>query len=62
MTMKEDLDAEKRAFAKVWARREVQLERALVGAAGLMGDAQGAGADVAEIEALSVKALGGGGE
>ena len=62
VTMKEDLDAEKRAFAKVWARREVQLERALVGAAGLMGDAQGAGADVAEIEALSVKALGGGGE
>jgi hypothetical protein len=61
-TMKEDLDAEKRAFAKVWARREVQLERALVGAAGLMGDAQGAGADVAEIEALSVRALGGGGE
>jgi hypothetical protein len=61
-TMKEDLDAEKRAFAKVWAKREVQLERALVGAAGLMGDAQGAGADVAEIEALSVKALGGGRE
>ena len=62
VTMKEDLEAEKRAFTKVWARREVQLERALVGAAGLMGDAQGAGADVAEIEALSVKALGGGGE
>ena len=61
-TMKEDLEAEKRAFAKVWARREVQLERALTGAAGLMGDAQGAGADVAEIEALNVRALGGGGE
>jgi hypothetical protein len=58
-TMKADLDSERRAFAKVWAKRETQLERALLGAAGLVGDVQALsepGAMV-EIEGLSLHAL-----
>jgi hypothetical protein len=58
--MKDDLDAERRALAKAWAKRETQLERALLGAAGLIGDVQALGApgDVPEIEGLNMKALG----
>ena len=61
-SMKDDLDAERRALAKAWAKRETQLERALLGAAGLVGDVQALGApgDVPEIEGLNMKALGGG--
>lgn len=39
--MKEDLDAEKRAMEKIWAKREQQLHRGLKSMAGLYGDLQG---------------------
>ena len=41
ITMKEDLDSEKRSLQRVWAKREKQLERALVNTAGLYGDLGG---------------------
>jgi len=61
-TMREDLDAERKAFARVWAKRETQLERALTNTAGLCGDLQGiaGGTAVLEIEGLSTLKLGGG--
>ena len=58
-TMREDLDAERRAFTKAWAKRETQLERALTGAAGLFGDLQalsGPG-ELPEITGLGMRAL-----
>ncbi|HXF99669.1 MAG TPA: DUF2130 domain-containing protein [Bacteroidota bacterium] len=41
VTMKEDLDAEKRAMEKLWAKREQQLQRGVKSLAGLYGDLQG---------------------
>jgi len=40
-TMREDLEAEKRALQKHWARREKQLEQALTHTAMLYGGVQG---------------------
>ncbi len=40
-TMKEDLDAEKRAFQKHWARREKQIERVVTNTSGMYGDLEG---------------------
>lgn len=39
-TMKTDLDGERRAMEKLWARREKQIERVLRHTAGLHGDLQ----------------------
>lgn len=39
--LKEDLEAEKRAMEKLWARREQQLQRGIKNMAGLYGDLQG---------------------
>jgi hypothetical protein len=55
VTMREDLEAEKRAFQKHWAKREKQLERALTCATGLYGDFQGiVGASLPQIERLEL--------
>ncbi len=40
-TMKADLEAEKRALEKVWAKREMQIARVLKSTAGMYGDLQG---------------------
>jgi hypothetical protein len=40
-TMRDDLEREKRAFQKAWARREKEIDRAIVSAAGLWGDIEG---------------------
>ncbi len=57
--MKGDLDAEKRAITKAWAKRERQLEKALMGTAQLYGSVQGiVGSSLPEIEALSLDAIG----
>jgi hypothetical protein len=57
-TMREDLDKERRVLTKHWAKREAQLERALLASAGMYGDLQGiAGQGLAEIEGLDLKAL-----
>lgn len=41
VAMKEDLDAERRAMEKLWAKREAQLQRGVKSLAGLYGDLQG---------------------
>jgi hypothetical protein len=57
-TMQEDLDKERRAITKQWAKREQQLARALRAAAGMHGDLQGiAGKSVAELDGLDLKSL-----
>ncbi|KKM06447.1 hypothetical protein LCGC14_1743880, partial [marine sediment metagenome] len=40
IAMKEDLEAEKRATQKIWAKREKQIERVISNTAGLHGDLQ----------------------
>jgi hypothetical protein len=57
--MKTDLDAERRAFEKLWSRREKQLVRALGSTAGLYGDVQGlVGASaLPEIKTLSLESI-----
>jgi hypothetical protein len=40
-TMKEDLDAERRAMEKLWARREQQIQRGVKSIAGMYGDLEG---------------------
>ncbi len=41
VAMKEDLEAERRAMEKLWAKREQQLQRGVKSLAGLYGDLQG---------------------
>lgn len=41
VTMKTDLESEKRAFAKIWARREKQIEQAITNTALMYGSIQG---------------------
>ena len=61
-TMQTDLDAEKRAITRAWSKRSTQLENALTATAGLVGDIQGVGAEMPEIEGISFHALGSGSE
>jgi hypothetical protein len=52
-TLRQDLEAEKRAMQKVWAKREKQLDRAVLNTAGLYGDLSGIiGATLPAIEKL----------
>ncbi|MBI2808692.1 MAG: DUF2130 domain-containing protein [Planctomycetes bacterium] len=37
-TMKEDLDSERRAIQRLWAKREKQIDRAMINTSGLYGD------------------------
>lgn len=58
-TMQEDLDKEKKAITKQWAKREEQIERVMQGTVGMYGDLQGiAGKTMQEIEGLDIKLLG----
>jgi len=57
-SMKEDLDKEKKAITKQWAKREEQIDRVMQGTVGMYGDLQGiAGKTLQEIEGLEMKAL-----
>ena len=57
-TMKDDLEKEKKAITKQWAKREEQIERVMRSTVGMYGDLQGiAGKTVQEIEGLDLKAL-----
>ncbi|MBI4026496.1 MAG: DUF2130 domain-containing protein [Verrucomicrobia bacterium] len=57
-SMKEDLDKEKKAITKQWAKREEQINRVMQSTVGMYGDLQGiAGQTIQEIEGLSLKAL-----
>jgi len=56
--MKEDLDREKKAITKQWAKRDEQIERVMQATVGMYGDMQGiAGKTLQEIEGLEMKAL-----
>ncbi|BFU90993.1 MAG: hypothetical protein NTAFB01_21800 [Nitrospira sp.] len=57
-TMQEDLDKEKKAIVKQWAKREEQIDRVMQATAGMYGDLQGiAGKTIQEIEGLELRAL-----
>ena len=57
-TMQEDLDRERKAIMKQWAKREEQIERVMGATVGMYGDLQGiAGKSLQEIEGLSLVAI-----
>ena len=59
-SMQDDLDKEKKAIIKQWAKREEQIERVMQATAGMYGDLQGiAGRTLKEIEELEFLALAG---
>jgi hypothetical protein len=59
--MQQDLQDEKKAMQKIWARREKQLDMASGAIAGMYGDLQGiAGRQLKEIEGLDLRSLGAG--
>lgn len=54
-SMQEDLEREKKAITKQWAKREAQLERVVGATVGMYGDLQGiAGRSLLEIDELSL--------
>jgi hypothetical protein len=54
-SMKEDLDQEKRAMTKMWAKREKQIERIVNNTVGMYGDMQGIiGASLPQIKSLEL--------
>lgn len=56
--MQEDLDKEKKAITKQWAKREEQIDRVMQSTVGMYGDLQGiAGKSLQEIEGLELRAL-----
>lgn len=58
-TMQEDLDKERKAIMKQWAKREAQIERVMNATVGMYGDLQGiAGKSLQEIEGLEIGMLG----
>ncbi len=57
--LQEDLDKEKKAIMKMWAKREQQIEGAVEATVGMFGDFQGiAGQSLQEIEGLDIQRLG----
>ena len=58
-TMQDDLDKEKKAITKQWAKREEQIDHVMQATVGMYGDLQGiAGKTMQEIEGLDIKLLG----
>lgn len=57
-SMQEDLDKEKKAIVKQWAKREEQIDRVMQATAGMYGDLQGiAGKTIQKIEGLELRSL-----
>lgn len=57
-SMQEDLDKEKKAITKQWAKREEQIYHVMQATVGMFGDLHGiAGKSLQEIEGLEMKAL-----
>ena len=57
--MQEDLDKERKAIMKQWAKREAQIESVMTATVGMYGDLQGIdGKSLQEIEGLELAALG----
>ncbi len=58
VTLRAELESEKRAMQRIWARREKQLDRAVTSTAGLYGDLGGIiGGQLPTIEQLELAAL-----
>lgn len=58
-SMQEDLDKERKAIMKQWAKREEQIERVMGATVGMYGDLQGiAGKSLQEIDGLELNTLG----
>lgn len=56
--MQEDLDRERKAIMKQWAKRQEQIERVMGATVGMYGDMQGiAGKSLREIEGLELEGL-----
>jgi len=59
VSMQDDLEAEKRALTKHWAKRQRRLELLMNGTAGMYGDLQGlAGRSMPELHGLQIPRLG----
>lgn len=57
-TMQEDIDKERKAIMKQWAKCEEQIERVMNATVGMYGDLEGiAGKSLQEIEGLKFPAL-----
>ena len=57
--MQDDLERERRAITRMWAKREAQINGVIESTAGMFGDLQGiAGKAIGEIEALSLPLIG----
>jgi hypothetical protein len=57
-SMQEDLDKERRAITKQWAKRQEQIERVMGATVGMYGDLQGiAGKSLQEIEGLELQSI-----
>jgi hypothetical protein len=57
-SMQEDLDKEKKAIIKQWAKREEQIDRVMQATAGMYGDLQGiAGKTIQEIKGLELRMI-----
>lgn len=57
ITMKDDLDTEKRAMEKTWARRDKQIQKVIQSLSGMHGDLQGiVGASLPHIKLLELPA------
>jgi hypothetical protein len=57
-TMQSDLDRERKAIMKQWAKRDEQINRVMQATVGMYGDLQGiAGRTLQEIEGLSLDLL-----
>ncbi len=55
-SMQEDLDKERKAIMKQWAKRQEQIERVMGATVGMYGDLQGiAGKSLREIEGLELE-------
>jgi hypothetical protein len=58
VTLQEDLEAEKRALTRAWAKRQRRLELLMTGTAGMYGDFQGiVGRSMPELQGLQVPQL-----
>jgi hypothetical protein len=56
--LKEDLDTEKKAIMKQWAKREKEINKAIDAIVGMYGDMQGiAGKSLPEIKGLGFEGL-----
>jgi len=57
-SLRSDLDSERRAMTRIWAKREKQIQKVIENTSGMYGDMQGiVGATLPEIDSLQIAAL-----